>query len=183
MTKEMFQDLLAKALKVNITIEFHSNFSDEQKFKQIAMAKALVFPSSFEGYGYPPLEATYCNTPAVCYELDVLKEVGDNSYFFAENGNIDAFRDKLLEVLTKSVDIPTEESLTKAANFERFAKELDEFFSEIQAKDLSLDLLSFSIPREKMFVPLNKLSKRYIWFLIRTLKDYIRGRKNWLYQN
>jgi glycosyltransferase involved in cell wall biosynthesis len=34
-----------------------------------------VFPSYFEGYGYPPVEALYCGTPCVAYALPVLKEV------------------------------------------------------------------------------------------------------------
>lgn len=41
-------------------------------------AKAFVFPSLYEGFGLPPLEAMACGTPVVCSSLSALPEaVGD----------------------------------------------------------------------------------------------------------
>ncbi len=42
-------------------------------------AKALVYPSRFEGFGLPIAEAIILGTPVVCSNIDPLKEVGGDS--------------------------------------------------------------------------------------------------------
>lgn len=81
------QKHFAAAAGCRITV--HTRISDEAKLQLLSEARLLVFPSYFEGYGYPPIEALYCGTPAVCYDLPVLREtvggvarlvpVGDNA--------------------------------------------------------------------------------------------------------
>lgn len=47
-------------------------------------AAALVFPSRYEGFGLPVLEAMACGCPVACSDLEVLREVaGDAAVFFA----------------------------------------------------------------------------------------------------
>jgi glycosyltransferase involved in cell wall biosynthesis len=41
----------------------------------VAGALALVFPSAYEGFGLPPLEAFACGTPVVAADLPVVREV------------------------------------------------------------------------------------------------------------
>jgi len=40
-----------------------------------ANAKLFVFPSFFEGFGLPPLEAIALDTPAITSNIEVLKEI------------------------------------------------------------------------------------------------------------
>ena len=54
--------------------EVMTRISDADKLRLLTRAKLLVFPTYFEGYGYPPIEAAYCGTPTACYELPVLRE-------------------------------------------------------------------------------------------------------------
>ena len=42
-------------------------------------AKALVYPSKFEGFGLPVAEAIILGTPVVCSDIDSLKEVGGDA--------------------------------------------------------------------------------------------------------
>ncbi len=50
-----------------------------------AAARGLVFPSSYEGFGYPPLEAMGCGTPAIVSDAASLPEVvGDGGIIVAE---------------------------------------------------------------------------------------------------
>jgi glycosyltransferase involved in cell wall biosynthesis len=45
-------------------------------------ARALVFPSQFEGFGIPVLEAFRCGTPVVCSHFSSLPEVAGNAAIF-----------------------------------------------------------------------------------------------------
>ena len=46
------------------------------------MAKLFVFPSYYEGFGIPPLEAQACGTPVVCSNAASLPEVCANSVLY-----------------------------------------------------------------------------------------------------
>ncbi|MHA3700953.1 glycosyltransferase family 4 protein [Jatrophihabitans sp. YIM 134969] len=70
----------------------------------VAGAAALAFPSRYEGFGLPPLEALAAGTPAVTSDLPVLREVlGDHARFVAAD-DATAWTDALQAVL---VDPPT----------------------------------------------------------------------------
>jgi glycosyltransferase involved in cell wall biosynthesis len=61
-------------------------------------AEMLVFPSLFEGFGYPILEAQSNNCPIVCSNTTTLPEVaGDGAYFFDPN-NADSIAHAILRV-------------------------------------------------------------------------------------
>lgn len=47
-------------------------------------AEILIYPSLFEGFGLPVLEAMACGTPVICSDIPVLREVvGDSALTFA----------------------------------------------------------------------------------------------------
>ena len=50
----------------------------------LAGARALLFPSVDEGYGFPPLEALALGTPAVCAPLEVFRETLGDVPVYAE---------------------------------------------------------------------------------------------------
>ena len=45
----------------------------------VASAKALIYPSIYEGFGLPPLEAMACGTPVICSNTSSLPEVVGNA--------------------------------------------------------------------------------------------------------
>lgn len=56
----------------------YPDLGDGPKAALLADARALLFPSFDEGYGFPPSEALALGTPAVCAPLDVFREtLGD----------------------------------------------------------------------------------------------------------
>jgi glycosyltransferase involved in cell wall biosynthesis len=48
--------------------------SDRQKFEWNRSSELSVCPSSFEGYGYPPIESLYCGTPCIAFDLPNYEE-------------------------------------------------------------------------------------------------------------
>jgi glycosyltransferase involved in cell wall biosynthesis len=51
-------------------------------------ASAFVFPSLYEGFGLPPLEAMACGTPVVCSNVSALPEVVGNAAVVVNPENV-----------------------------------------------------------------------------------------------
>lgn len=76
--------------------------SDAEKFRLLHHGggrSVLIFPTRFEGYGYPPMEALYLGVPAVAYRLPVLEEIGGGLIDLVEPGDADALRAAAAEAL------------------------------------------------------------------------------------
>ena len=116
------------AQKYGIRIRFEYQMSDEQKFREIKRSKILLFPSYFEGYGYPPVEALYCGTRCIAYDLPVLREICGDALVYCEYGNVQDMRKKLQEVLAEN--IPMEKIVVDTAEFSKQAKRLKEILVE-----------------------------------------------------
>lgn len=58
--------------------------TDNELAALYAGAEAVIFPSRYEGFGLPVIEASYCGAPVICSDLPVLKEVAPpDTLFFA----------------------------------------------------------------------------------------------------
>lgn len=67
----------------SVGVEFLGRISDEELHKVYANAKAFVFPSLYEGFGIPPLEAQAHDIPVVSSEAASLPEVlGQSALYF-----------------------------------------------------------------------------------------------------
>ena len=56
-------------------IHFTGKIPDQQLVELTTGAKALVFPSLYEGFGLPPLEAMFCKVPVIASDIPPVKEV------------------------------------------------------------------------------------------------------------
>ena len=70
-------------LKTKERIHFLGFVGEEDKAALYSMSSAFVFPSFYEGFGFPPLEAMLCDIPVIASSAESLSEVlQDNALFF-----------------------------------------------------------------------------------------------------
>jgi glycosyltransferase involved in cell wall biosynthesis len=79
----------------------------------------LLFPSFYEGYGWPPLEAMACGTPAVTSDCPSLAEVVGDAALTAPAGDVAALTQAVLALL-ESADLASgmrSRGLARAAQY------------------------------------------------------------------
>lgn len=62
-------------LKQSRRVRFLGRISEKTKHTLLSLAEALVFPSLYEGFGFPPLEAMSHGTPVIASWSTSLPEV------------------------------------------------------------------------------------------------------------
>ncbi|SEA65016.1 glycosyltransferase family 4 protein [Rubrimonas cliftonensis] len=82
-------------------LAFHAAIPDAEKFRLLAAAQAVLFPSRFEGFGYPPVEACHAGAEVVCYDLPVLRETVGATAHLAPVGDVDALAGALRRALAR----------------------------------------------------------------------------------
>lgn len=65
------------------------------------LADVFVFPSHYEGFGFPPLEAMACGTPVVCSNGSSLPEVVGDAAITVEPADYQALADAVERVLSE----------------------------------------------------------------------------------
>jgi glycosyltransferase involved in cell wall biosynthesis len=79
----VFPDLrtYVKQLDLEDTVRWIGYFDEADKPSLYRLADVFVYPSVYEGFGLPVLEAMACGTPTVALDIEVMREiVGDGAY-------------------------------------------------------------------------------------------------------
>jgi glycosyltransferase involved in cell wall biosynthesis len=63
-------------------------------------AEAFVFPSLYEGFGLPPLEAMACGVPVACSDIPSLREIAVNAALFFDPRDCESLASALESILT-----------------------------------------------------------------------------------
>jgi len=86
-------------------LELYNRISDATKFALLATSRLHLFPSWFEGYGYPPIEAAYVGTPTVSYDLPVVRETVGEAATYVPVGDARALSQAVLASLAEPMPL------------------------------------------------------------------------------
>lgn len=105
--------------KMNQRVHFLSNISDQDLALLNNGATSLIFPSSYEGFGLPVLEAMACGTPVVTCRNSSLPEVGGEAVLYMDEPtaeNILTYLESFENKRFNSAQL-SEKGIKQAANF------------------------------------------------------------------
>lgn len=72
---------------------------DEDLRALYASCRAFIYPSIYEGFGLPPLEAMACGAPVIASRIPSLEETVADAVWLFDPGNDDELSQKILELL------------------------------------------------------------------------------------
>lgn len=78
-------------------VVFAGHLTKEELIDAYSAASALVFPSYFEGFGIPLVEAMRCDCPVICSNATCFPEVAGDAALYFDPFNIEDIADKLLK--------------------------------------------------------------------------------------
>lgn len=81
-------------------------------------AALFVFPSRYEGFGLPLLEAMQYRLPIICGDIPVLHEIGGNYPIFVNPDDVDAWSNEILKFFAAP---PAEKNSVAVENLSRFS--------------------------------------------------------------
>jgi len=99
------------------------------------LAKLFIYPSFYEGFGFPPLEAMACGTPVICSHASSLPEVIGQAAITIDPYNINEIK-RAIELLISDEDLYQEMksigfNQAKIYNWQNSAKQLLNAFQNI----------------------------------------------------
>jgi glycosyltransferase involved in cell wall biosynthesis len=102
------------------------------------MADAFIYPSLYEGFGLPVLEAMRCGAPCIISRTSSLPEVGGSAALYFEPCDVDALFECMKTVKENELLANTlrEQGFRQAAQFtwKRYALRLHRLFDQLEEK-------------------------------------------------
>jgi glycosyltransferase involved in cell wall biosynthesis len=138
----------SQAQKHLIVIDWQFKLSEEEKFALYWKSELLLFPSTFEGYGYPPIEARYCDCKVVAFDLPVLVETCGNDAFFAKHNDIKDFKRAIKEAINATESL-NRFRIDELAPLQKMSEKLQTIFNtnanqKFQKEKISKAIKSFN---------------------------------------
>lgn len=92
-------DSLAQQTQQDPRVKFLGRINDQQLISQYQNAAAFVFPSLYEGFGIPPLEAQACGCPVLAANAASIPEVLQSSALYFDPLDLDQMAQAMTLVL------------------------------------------------------------------------------------
>tara|TARA_B110000037_G_C17076662_1_gene488161 strand:- start:759 stop:1712 length:954 start_codon:yes stop_codon:yes gene_type:complete len=120
-----------------LPITYHGYLDDDTLAEHFANAFALLFPSHYEGFGLPVIEAMSFGLPTICQDLPSLREFSEGAAIFTDFTQAETASSELLKLereqtLYNSLSKTGLESVS-TQNWDKTAVETLEFYKEVLA--------------------------------------------------
>lgn len=89
-----------RSLHLQDKVAFAGRISDEELSAYYRGAMGLLFPSLYEGFGLPPLEAMACGCPVIASGMTSLPEVCGEAVLYCDPFDVDSIAEKIDILLT-----------------------------------------------------------------------------------
>lgn len=120
-TEKLFDKIIEK-VKQGYNIQRPSHYVDDvDKPAVISGAKLLVYPSHYEGFGMPPLEALACGVPVITADNSSLPQVVKGVGRMVKSSNTSAITQAIAEALHDYNDLAAKIRTTGPAQAETFS--------------------------------------------------------------
>ena len=103
----------AQGFKITKNMKFIGYVTDEELVALYKYASCFVYPSLYEGFGLPPLEAIYFNCPVIVSDIDVFKEIYGNNVLYCDKNKVSSLKEKILYLYNNKNAISNEQILNK----------------------------------------------------------------------
>ncbi|OPZ20049.1 MAG: Cold shock-like protein CspA [candidate division BRC1 bacterium ADurb.BinA364] len=125
--REFARPLERACARHGVALEWLPTLSEEAKWREIKRSCLVLFPSFFEGFGLPPVEAQYAGRPCVAFDLPVLREINGDVPYYAPPGDVEAFRKRIAEALVQGArGASAFRGAGGAFSFENYVERVDE---------------------------------------------------------
>lgn len=92
--KQIYQ--IAEQSKLHNHIKFLGFIADADKPALLSLSKLFIFPSFYEGFGFPVIEAMKMNVPVITSNRSSLPEISDNNAILINPNNISDLKNSIL---------------------------------------------------------------------------------------
>lgn len=99
----LFADAGISGQDAGLDVEFKGYISDKELAELFGSSKALVYPSFYEGFGFPPLEAMAAGTPVVTSRTSSLPEVVGDAALLVDPFSPEDIAEKIAEALKPDI--------------------------------------------------------------------------------
>lgn len=101
----------AKDYRFNLI--FHTDIDDEKLQELYKGAKALIYPSFYEGFGIPPLEALNANCPIILSDIEVFRELYHDVATFADPNSVEDIKSGIEKIINNEYEALTIEKMNE----------------------------------------------------------------------
>lgn len=126
---------LAEELGISERVKFTGFVKEELMPVLYNGCELFIYPSLYEGFGLPPLEAMACNTPVICSNLSSIPEICENGAMLINPRDVEEISSSITKILN-NIDIKNNLKVRAEAQAKKFswsitAKKTLELYSSI----------------------------------------------------